>query len=184
MHVNARPGDGGDCSHSERRGKPIREHQPELQPLVLGIGNTLLSDDGIGVHVIQALEARELGCAAHLRDGGTLGLSLLPEIEDCEALIAVDATEMGAAPGTVRTFEDAKMDVQLLGRKRTVHELALAELMQAARLMGKLPARRALVAIQPSSAEWGLSPTRDVLAAIPRACSLVISLLEAWSHGR
>ena len=158
--------------------------------LLVGIGNILLSDDGVGIHVIRALDALErageIGHEIALRDGGTIGLALLPEFDGFDALIAIDAMELGSPPGTVRAFTGAHMDAQLGGRKRTAHEVALADLMMAAALTGCAPERRALVAIQPGSTQWGLAPTPPVLAAIPAACRSVLSLLEEWepAHGK
>ncbi|MBV1700762.1 MAG: HyaD/HybD family hydrogenase maturation endopeptidase [Hyphomicrobiales bacterium] len=154
--------------------------------LILGIGNILLTDDGIGIHVIHALQAmaRDGGMpfAVSLRDGGTIGLALLSEIEDCGAMIALDAMELGAPPGTVRSFEGAAMDAQLGGNKSTAHEVALADLMTAAQLAGYAPARRALIGIQPGSTQWGLTPTDAVSQAVPLACDIVVSLMGRWSH--
>jgi hydrogenase maturation protease len=156
--------------------------------LILGIGNILLSDDGVGVHVIAALQARQnegaLGPAVALRDGGTISLELLTEIAESPDLIAVDAVEFNGAPGTVRVFEGAEMDKQLGGKKRTAHEVALADLMTAARLAGCEPKRRALVAIQPFSTQWGLAPSQSVQDAIPEACETVISLIRRWTDER
>ena len=161
----------------------MRNDLAATHTLVLGIGNILLSDDGVGVHVIRALDALEsdeISRVAALRDGGTLGLSLLSEIEEYGALIAVDAVELGATPGTVRIFLGPDMDQQLIGKKRTAHEVALADLMSAARLAGCEPLRRALVAVQPESTEWGLSLTPAVGAAIPTACQEIKNLLNGW----
>ena len=154
--------------------------------LLIGIGNILLSDDGIGVHVIRALDALEragkIGQAIALRDGGTIGLALLTELDNIGALIAIDAMELGTAPGTVRAFLGPQMDAQLGGKRRTAHEVALADLIMAARLTDCAPERRALVAIQPGTTQWGLSPTQAVVTAIPEACNTVMSLLEDWDH--
>jgi hydrogenase maturation protease len=149
--------------------------------LVLGLGNTLRSDDGVGVHVVQALTELETGRHVTLRDGGTIGLALLSDIEESAALIAIDAAELGAEPGTVRVFSGSDMDNQLHGKKRTAHEVALADLIAAARLSGRKPLRCALVAIQPGSTEWGLTPTEPIRSAIPAACSAVLSLVEDWN---
>ena len=73
------------------------------------------------------------------------------------------------------------MDVQLGGAKTSAHELALADLIGAARLSGSLPERRALVGIAPSSVEWGLEPTPEVAASIPLACAKIESLIERWA---
>jgi hydrogenase maturation protease len=163
----------------------MRTNVAATATLVLGIGNILLSDDGVGVHVIRALGVLKFGeipQVVALRDGGTLGLSLLSEIEEFGGLIAVDAMELSAKPGTVRIFQGPDMDWQLTGKKRTAHEVALADLMSAARLAGCEPSRRALVAVQPESTEWGLSLTPAVGAAIPTACQEIKNLLSRWHH--
>lgn len=151
--------------------------------LVFGIGNSLLSDDGIGVHVVEALK-RDIPLGEQheiaFRDGGTLGLSLLPEVENTRAVIVIDAADIGAAPGTVRTFEGASMDAQLRGKKRTAHEVAIADLMSAARFAGYLPEKRALIAVQPGSTDWGLTPSAPVSDAIPDACDAVRRLIAQW----
>ncbi len=149
--------------------------------LVLGLGNTLLSDDGAGVHVIDALKDRLEGLESVVcRDGGTLGLELLPHVEEASGLVLVDASQIDGPPGTVRVFEGAQMDAQLGGRKRTAHEVAAADLMAAATLTGRRPERRALVAIQPKTTDWGLEPTAPVAQAIPVACTAILDLIDRW----
>lgn len=151
--------------------------------LVLGVGNTLCTDDGAGVHVVELLrrDASLDGRGVLFLDGGTIALSLLPEIQNSNAVIVVDAAEIGAEPGAVRSFEGAAMDAQLKGKKRTAHEVAVADLFAAAEFSGSLPGKRALVAIQPASTSLGLDPTAPVQAAIPRACLAVRTLIERWS---
>lgn len=144
--------------------------------LVLGIGNRLLQDDAAGPLVMDRLAVLALP-GVQLLDGGTMGLSLLPEIEACEVLIVVDAARMQAEPGTVRVFENEAMDTQAMGRKQTVHEVALADLLGAAALQGLLPAQRALVAVEPASTALGLAPTPAVLAALPQMVAHVQGLL-------
>ncbi len=156
--------------------------------LVLGVGNTLLSDDGVGVHVAKVLESRsELSSRIKVIDGGTLGLSLLPEIEDAAGLIVVDAAELGAPPGTVRLFEDDAMDRHLSGKKTTVHEVAVADLLAAASMTGHAPQDRALVAIQPASTRRS-SPHITVawpgsIGSMPNAGSRRVSS-KYWSRRR
>ena len=154
----------------------------ELRPLVLGLGNLLLSDDGFGVHVTREL-ASDKSFQANICDGGTCGMSLLPAIEDADCLIVVDAMELGEAPGTLRTFQGEAFDDVLGGNKKTAHEVALADLMSAARLTGHVPQNRLLVAAQPASTEWGLEPGEPVQAAIGEAVHAVRAKLEEWRHG-
>jgi hydrogenase maturation protease len=179
---------GAACCPHIAKGSQIMPLRDTLEPahtLVLGIGNVLLSDDGVGVHVLRALEAMQekgqIHSAVALRDGGTIGLTLLSDIQEHGALIVIDATEFGSEPGTVRAFTGEDMDRQVRGQKRTAHEVALGDLLAAAQLTECTPKRRALIAIQPGSTQWGLAPSDSVRAAIPPACTAVRSLLEEWS---
>ncbi len=158
----------------------------ERSILVLGLGNVLMQDDGVGVHAANALEASLDFCVEGregvvIRDGGTLGLSLLPEVEDCAGLIVLDAAMLSAPPGTVKTFEGAAMDAQLSGKKYSVHEVALFDLLAAAELLGGKPERRALIGVQPEIIDWGLEPTPAVAAAIPKMHEAIRDLVERWT---
>jgi hydrogenase maturation protease len=82
----------------------------------------------------------------------------------------------------MRIFRNLEIDQQLSGKKKTVHEVALADLFSAAAIRGRCPSERALVAIQPGSTDWGLEPTADVQAAIPRACEAIGNLTRGWLH--
>lgn len=150
--------------------------------LVIGVGNTLLQDDGVGVRVIEALRA-ESEEEFEIVDGGTVGLALLPMVEDADAIIVVDASELGEAPGTLRIFHGEAIDRQLSGKRRTVHEVALSDLFSAAAIRGRCPAQRALVAIQPGCTEWGLETTEPLSAAIPEACAAIRALAARWRQG-
>jgi hydrogenase maturation protease len=149
--------------------------------LVLGLGNSLSSDDGVGLHLLALLAEQPLGPKVLLRDGGTIGLALLGDIQDADALIALDACRMGQPPGRLGVFEGPAMDKRLRGTKRSAHEVALADLMDAARLVDALPDRRALIGIEPGSTGWGLEPGPAVAAALPKAVAQVLRLIEAWS---
>lgn len=149
--------------------------------LVLGIGNTLLSDEGAGVHAVRSLEAGETLPGVRYVDGGTLSFTLAGAIEDSEQLIVVDAAELEAPAGTVRCYEGEAMDAFLgSSRRRSVHEVSLLDLLAVVLLAGKLPRRRALVGIQPASLDWGHDPSPAVQQAIPAACSQVRDLIQRW----
>ncbi len=154
----------------------------ESNVLVLGVGNTLLSDEGAGVHAIHALEADEPSIPEiRYLDGGTLSFVLAGAIEESDQLIVVDAAEFGEPAGTVRCFEGEAMD-SFLGsnRKRSVHEVSLLDLMAVAHLAGHLPERRALIGIQPQNLDWGHDPSPAVQAGIGVACDQVRSLIQRW----
>ena len=150
--------------------------------MILGIGNALLTDEGVGIHVINRLRSQGAPdeCIDFV-DGGTLSFALAGTIEDAGRLIVVDAAEMGAAPGSVRVYEAEQMD-DFLGskRRRSVHEVGLLDLMAIAHLAGRLPERRALIAIQPGQVDWGENPSASVARAIPEACAATRELLQRW----
>lgn len=153
----------------------------ESAVLVLGIGNTLLSDEGAGVHAVRSLEAEGALPDVRYLDGGTLSFTLAGAIEDSERLIVVDAAELGAPAGTVRCFEGRDMDAFLgSSRKRSVHEVSLLDLMAVVLLAGRLPERRALVGIQPQNLDWGHDPSPAVQQALPAACQAVRELIQRW----
>lgn len=153
-----------------------------MKILVLGIGNTLLTDEGVGVHVVRAMAAgRKADPDLDWLDGGTLSFTLAGPIESADALVVVDAAELKAEPGTVAVFEAEAMDAFLAGnRKASVHEVGLIDLMAIARLTGRWPERRALVAIQPQRVDWGEAPTAEVAAAIAVAGGHIDRLIGAW----
>ena len=152
--------------------------------LVLGIGNTLLSDEGTGVRMLDYLREHfpDLPCVEYL-DGGTLSFTLAAWIEEAANLIVVDAAELEAVPGTVQVFRGEAMD-RFAGRtKRSVHEVSLGDLLSIAHLTGTLPVNRALIAIQPAILEWGSSLSEPVANALPGGAQLVVDLIMEWQAG-
>jgi hydrogenase maturation protease len=150
--------------------------------LILGIGNTLLQDEGAGVHAIRELAERVAQRDdIELMDGGTLSFSLAGAIEDAEQLIVIDAAQYDGAPGTTKVFLGEQMDAFIGGnRKLSVHEVSLIDLMMIARLADQLPRRRALIGIQPQTIDWGETPSPPVSAAIQLACGQAMQLIEEW----
>jgi len=149
--------------------------------LVLGIGNTLLSDEGVGVRMLDYLEKHypDLPGVEYL-DGGTLSFTLAVWIEAADNLIVVDAAELDAAPGTVEVFTGEDMD-RFAGRtKRSVHEVSLGDLLAIAHLTDALPGNRALVAIQPQHIDWGSTLSDPVRQVLPYAASRIAGLARQW----
>ena len=152
--------------------------------LVLGLGNTLLGDEGVGVYAVQRLEQALAGTDGVLcLDGGTLSFTLAGPIEDSARLIVIDAAELHAEPGSVRVFEGAAMDHHVgAGSKRSVHEVSLADLLAIACLAGRLPEYRALIGIQPEFVDWSDAPTPAGERGIETACALALDLIRRWEQ--
>ena len=150
-----------------------------IHTLVIGIGNSLMTDDGAGVHVIEKLQQANLPDSVELVDGGTLGFALLEMVESAQRLIVVDAAQLDAEPGTVRSFRNQDMDIYLTSRKRSsVHEVNLLDIMSAAKFRGLMPRDYALVGIQPSCIDWGSEPTEPVARGVAEATRLVLEMID------
>ncbi len=149
--------------------------------LVLGIGNPLLTDEGAGLRALEHFDAAHGGeDGVTCLDGGTLSFTLAGPIGASDALIVFDCARLGLGPGRVRCLEGAEMDGFVRSGKLSVHEVGLADLLDMARLTGDLPARRALVGIEPVSLGWGTDVSTQVAAALPEAVSLAAETLARW----
>jgi hydrogenase maturation protease len=171
-------------SYGSTRSEPhCRADAPRCVPVVLGFGNVLLRDDGAGVQIATRLQHQLGPAVADFIDGGTMSFSLLPCIEASDALLVIDAADLGCAPGAVRLFVDDKMDAFLrCTRRRTVHEIGIIDLMDMARLRDCLPRRRALLCIQPAAIDWGEALSEPVLRALPKAEAVARHVLRRWTR--
>ena len=153
--------------------------------LILGIGNTLLTDEGAGIHALNRLQSAYPNIEPDspnliFIDGGTLSFTLAVWIEDCTNLIVFDATELKQPAGTVNVFVGTDMDHFLGTTKRSAHEVGLIDLMDIARLTDHLPEKRALIGIQPDKMDWGMKPTQAVENALDEAVNEAVKLLKKW----
>ena len=147
---------------------------------VLGIGNDLLQDDGAGIHALRQFESVNEHADVRSIDGGTIGLALMSELGGLHGLVVIDAMRLGTPAGTVTIHEGADMDHCLRNHSGSAHEVSISDLMDALRLSDALPARRALVGIEPACIEWGTEPTDSVAGAIDAAVVAVQALFERW----
>lgn len=149
-----------------------------MTTLILGLGNLLLRDEGVGIHVIHHLESSPPP-GATLLDGGTLGFTLIPLLDDAHRLILIDAANLQETPGTLQTFHDQEMDAQWQRLARNAHQIGLADWLTLAPLRGRTLPPRTLIAIQPGEMTWGDQLTPAVAAAVSLAAATVRELLTA-----
>ena len=149
--------------------------------LILGIGNTLLTDEGAGIHALNLLQLEHPDIPdLTFLDGGTLSFTLAVWIEDCSNLIVFDAAKLNQPAGTVQTFAGDAMDEFLGTCKHSAHEVGLLDLIDIARITGHLPENRALIGIQPEKMDWGMNPTATVHNALGQAVSEAVKLIKQW----
>jgi hydrogenase maturation protease len=171
---------GSDFSEHRAWKEIVRDH--EMKTVVLGLGNTLLADDGVGVHAVRALQSAEQWTEdVELLDAGTLSFTLAGAVEQAEGLVVLDAANLNKAPGTVALFEGEAMDDFVANnRKKSVHEVSLFDMLTVARLCDELPARRALIGVQPQHIDWSDEMTDPVRRAIPLVCRAAVDLITRW----
>ncbi|MBJ6727848.1 HyaD/HybD family hydrogenase maturation endopeptidase [Geomesophilobacter sediminis] len=151
-----------------------------MKILVLGIGNLVMSDDGVGVRVVQHLQQTcRFPDEVTLLDGGTLGLDLLPQIGAAEKLLVVDAVETGAAPGTLVRLYGEEIPLAL-ETKVSPHQMGLKDLLTVASLVGEAPEEMVLLGVQPESIEMSMELTPAVAAQVEPLANQVLQELEGW----
>jgi hydrogenase maturation protease len=150
--------------------------------VVLGVGNLLAGDDGIGVHVVQALRegrpGQGLGDGVRVVDGGTMGLELLPLIGDARAVVLVDAVELGLAPGSVRVLEGEAVR-GVMAHAMSAHQVGVSDLIALGHLTGMLPGYVVLVGVQPATMGMTLELSAPVQRAIPDTLRAVRAAVAA-----
>jgi hydrogenase maturation protease len=150
-----------------------------LDILILGIGNVLLTDEGIGVRALKELERKfTFPANVELLDGGTAGIELLRHIRNRDYLIIIDAMKCDQEPGTVVRVEGD--DVPAAFRTRiSPHQLGLSDLLAAAMLTDELPKNLVLFGVEPESIDIGLDLTETVEANVDKLVGAVADELRS-----
>jgi len=139
-----------------------------------------MSDDGIGVRVIQQLAGRFLFPEeVELVDGGTLGLDLLPKLEGVARLLVVDAVNVGKSPGTLARADGHDVPM-VMETKVSPHQMGLKDLLAVATLQGYAPREMVLWGVQPEKIEMGLELSPKVARALEPLVESVLEELERW----
>src|SRR3990172_52879 len=146
--------------------KPLGDKDPAVgrSVLVLGLGNILLQDEGVGVRVVEQLQRRyRIAGAVEVLDGGTAGMSLLEHIRNRDHLIVVDAVKTGQVPGTVITLSGDEVPAFFQSRV-SPHQMGLADMLAALELMGEKPADVTVIGVEPKDLDVGLELS-DLISA-------------------
>ena len=144
---------------------------------VVGIGNLLLKDEGIGIHVVEILKKANLSKEVELIDGATLGLDLLYLMEGKDKVIIVDAIDANAKPGTI--FKFSPQDIK--DKKKTklsLHQVGLLEVLELNEVRSERTPEIVVFGIQPQEIDWGMEPTPLIQKKIPKLVDLVIEELN------
>ena len=159
----------------------MSDHTPiEQDILILGLGNILLRDEGIGVRALERLQAEyRLPSQVRALDGGTMGLDLLPYLYGASRLLILDALQMGGPPGGLARLADDEIPSALV-LKLSIHQVGLQELLAASRFQGTLPETVTLLGLEPVAIEWGLEFSPPVSAGLETLVQAAVQELRVW----
>ncbi|RKX57020.1 MAG: hydrogenase HupD [Thermodesulfobacteriota bacterium] len=153
--------------------------------IILGIGNVLLSDEGVGVKVVQDLKAQyNFPEGVELIDGGVGSFSLLSYIESAKKLIVVDAISGGGPPGTIYKFKiykfkDKNIPYHII-EKISLHEISFSDILNLAKLRDKYPEETVIIGIEPHSLEFKIGLTEIVEKNYNKLLNEVLDQLKEW----
>jgi hydrogenase maturation protease len=145
---------------------------------IIGIGNPLMGDDGIGIAAVSALEKEGVPEGVEIIDGGTGGLTLLTLMEGAKKVILVDAVETGREPGTILRLAGEDLEPETSASSLSLHSSGLPEVLALGRALGTLPPL-ILFGVQPDSVEVRLGLSELVAAALPPLLALIREELKA-----
>jgi len=149
--------------------------------LVLGLGNPVMADDGVGLAALERLRAGFLlSREVELADGGTWGMRLLPMLQDYSRVLFLDAIQAGKPPGTLIRLDGEAIPRGLGLGKLSPHQVDLQDVLAAATLLGRVPREMVALGLQPERVEMrvGLSPA--VEAQIDSLVAAAVECLAAW----
>lgn len=150
-----------------------------MRAVVLGVGNILLSDEGIGVHAVKALAERyELPPEVEVIDGGTSAMDCLDQLAGADLLLIADCVRGGHEPGTIVRLGDGELNA-FFRTKISPHQVGLSDVLAAMTLHGIAPARTVLIGVEPKSFELGLEPTPGLAAKLPALVEALAAELTA-----
>jgi hydrogenase maturation protease len=148
---------------------------------ILGLGNILMSDEGIGVHTVNEFQRRyAVPDFVEIVDGGAAGLDLIPFIEGREKVIMVDAVNFDREPGFVGVLENEEIPARIT-TKASMHHLGLMDVLSIVKLSGNYPKELCLIGIQPKSLELGLDMTREIWDKKEALIERVSEKLREWN---
>jgi len=150
--------------------------------VVLGIGNTILSDEAAGVRAVEALEkACRMPADVLLIDGGTSGMEMIEDLSNLDFLLVLDVVLTDAAPGTLVKIAGDEIPV-FFRDKLSPHQIGLPDVLASLELLGTMPKEIVVLGVEPVSLELGLDMTPTVAAAVPQLAAMALAELSARGY--
>ena len=145
---------------------------------VIGIGNPLRGDDGIGLAVVEALQRGRLPAGVEIIEGGEVGVGLIGLMEGADSVVLVDAAEMGLEPGAFRVFGLNEITVAGETLGCSAHEVRVGVALRMAEALECLPQDVKVVGVQPKQMDWGIGLSYEVSEALEKVAEAVWEILD------
>lgn len=149
---------------------------------ILGIGNTLYSDEGVGIHLLPLLEENLKDYEnIEIIEGLTDGMKLLGPVEEADHLIIIDAINAGKEGGTIISLKGDEIPAYF-GVKMSIHQIGFQEVLFAAKFRERYPKQIVMFGMQPTSLELGVELTETNRAKLAELAKVVIDQVDCWSN--
>ncbi len=145
--------------------------------VVIGIGNLLLMDEGIGVHTINELEKHDLPESIEIYDGGTGGFKLIDLMHGAARVIFIDAVETGKTPGSVTIFSAEEVRSIYNKKKYSLHDTDLMEIIKMTEMLGNPPMIE-IVGVQPKTISYGTTLSKELAGSMSNIVNTVLRKIE------
>lgn len=153
-----------------------------MRAVVLGIGNTILTDEAAGVRAVEALEqAYQVPTNVLVIDGGTSGMEMIEDLSNLDFLIVLDVVKTGAAPGTVVKIAGDQIPV-FFRSKLSPHQIALPDVLASLELLDTMPKEIVVLGVEPISLELGMEMTPTIAGKIPQLVEMAVAELIARGY--
>jgi hydrogenase maturation protease len=162
-NTSDRLGGGGDASPKKT--------------VVLGVGNVLLSDEGVGVHVANKLMEMDLPSGIQVVQGGTHGFRLIDVVTGADRLVVVDAVKRGGPPGSIYRFDIKDTPSYFDNYRGSIHQMGIPELVRLSEFVGEAP-ETTIIGVEPKSLDMGMELSSEVEAKLPRIIELILEEIK------
>jgi hydrogenase maturation protease len=151
---------------------------PAGKIVIIGVGNLLLKDEGVGVHVVQELRKKGLPSTVEVHDGGVAGIGLLDFFPGASKVLLIDAADMNLTAGALVRFTPEEVAGRIEGPRFSAHDIGLLEVLELARALDQSPPQVVIFGIQPKEISWGTELSPEVQASIPQVTDLILKEIQ------
>jgi len=154
----------------------------EPRTTILGLGNILLMDEGIGVHVVHELKKQDLPEDIEVIDGGTSGMDLLSFVKNTQELIIIDAIRLKKRPGSIYCLRP--YETEFTRPHISLHQVGVLEILSVAKKLHCLPEDTIIIGVEPKEIDWGLDLSPEIKETIPYIVNMVLEKINICQKAR